>query len=249
MTVPATLSILEAQVFQALGDFITQILPSGVQVSRGQLNRVAEPAPVDFVLMTQIGQERLATNYEVDYDNIFAASITGSIMTVTDLIQTEGPLQDGMLLIDGTVGEIVPNTTIVNQLSGSLGGTGVYTVAPPQSLASETLYAGQQSHEVPTIFDIQCDVHGPASSNNSLIVTSLFWSEVAVDSFAALGLSMAPLYCTDPHEAPFRNDQQQIEYRWSFDARIQINPVTSVPIQFADELTPTVVEADQPGLA
>ena len=38
-----TVSITEADVFTVLGNFLTQILPAGTAIVRGQVNRVPEP--------------------------------------------------------------------------------------------------------------------------------------------------------------------------------------------------------------
>jgi hypothetical protein len=57
-------SITEAQMFTALGNFLTSILGSGVDVLQGQLNRVAEPSKPDFVVMWGLNRPRLATNVD-----------------------------------------------------------------------------------------------------------------------------------------------------------------------------------------
>lgn len=56
------LSLTEDDVFVALQSFLLAILPTGIEVVRGQDNRVPEPKGVDFVTMTPILRERLATN-------------------------------------------------------------------------------------------------------------------------------------------------------------------------------------------
>lgn len=64
----ATISFTETNVFAALRAFLIGVLPSGVEVIRGQINRVAEPKGSDFVLMTQTGRERIETNVETYVD-------------------------------------------------------------------------------------------------------------------------------------------------------------------------------------
>lgn len=61
MTAP-TINITESQTLQALRTVLIGWLPAGVEVIKGQPNRVAEPAGSDFVVMTPILRERLGTN-------------------------------------------------------------------------------------------------------------------------------------------------------------------------------------------
>lgn len=61
---PYALSITESDILTALRLFLLAILPAGVEVVRGQDNRVAEPIGQDFVTMTPIMRERLETNIQ-----------------------------------------------------------------------------------------------------------------------------------------------------------------------------------------
>lgn len=58
----ASLSLSESQCLTALRGFLTGVLASGVEVVRGQDNRVPEPLSGDYVVMTPILRERLETN-------------------------------------------------------------------------------------------------------------------------------------------------------------------------------------------
>jgi hypothetical protein len=247
MTVPS-LSLTEDDALTALRNFLLSVVSPDVEVILGQVNRVAEPQGDDFIVYWPNIQGRLSTNIVNTYDNILVASIAGAVLDVTQLVRSASPLAAGMLLIDGTVGQIAANTILGAQISGSVGGTGLYSVSPVQSLGSETLYAGQSANLVPIELEVQIDVHGPNSGNNVTVIAGLLRSEYGVDSFQGTGFDVTPLYSTDPRQAPFRNDQDQIEFRWSLDAHLQINPVIGVPIQFADELAVTTVEADTPSL-
>lgn len=68
-----TPSITDVQIFTALGDFLTSIVPAGVEVIRGQDNRVPMPrgegvglrvTQPNFVTMTATSYTRLETNVE-----------------------------------------------------------------------------------------------------------------------------------------------------------------------------------------
>lgn len=61
MTQP-TLSLTESNVLQALGTFLTAVLPTGTDIVVGQDNRVAAPTATNYAVMTPIMRTRLATN-------------------------------------------------------------------------------------------------------------------------------------------------------------------------------------------
>ena len=251
-----TLSLTESQALSALRTFLLGITSTAggapIEVIAAQVNRAPEPVGADFVLMTPLLQQRLAYNETAYHDNVLTGSIAGTVLTVAGFAQQEAPLATGLLLIDAgwPVMNILPNTVIVAQLTGAPGGVGTYTVAPSQTLGSETLYAGNAAALVPTQLTVQLDLHGPNSGNNARVVEGLFRSEYATSAFqTAQSLSSAalctvvPLYCGDAHQAPFVNDQQQYEFRWSMDACLQINPVIGTPEQFAAELAVRPIEA------
>lgn len=58
----------ESNVLAVLRTFIMSVLPSAVEVVRGQDNRVPEPQSLDFVVMTPIRRERLETNVDTSTD-------------------------------------------------------------------------------------------------------------------------------------------------------------------------------------
>lgn len=89
-----TLSLTEDQTLQALRAFLLFCLPTGVEVVRGQDNLVAMPAGPDFVVMTPILRERLATNEVTTTDNFPSAPGTRSDMQstkVTVQVDVYGP--------------------------------------------------------------------------------------------------------------------------------------------------------------
>jgi hypothetical protein len=155
---------------------------------------------------------------------------------------TRGVVPLGALLLD-TTGEVAPNTTIIDFLTG-IGGAGDYMVSPSQALASETLYLGQRSDLVATEWTVQIDVHGPGSSDNVRVIDSLFRSEYAVDTVGAFGSAMSPLYAEEARQMPFDNAEQQVEFRWTMDLHLQISPVVTTPQQFFDQIEVTGVEVD-----
>jgi hypothetical protein len=58
-----TLNITESQALTSLRTFLLSVLPSGIEIVRGQNNRVAMPDVDDFIVMQPILRERLSTNF------------------------------------------------------------------------------------------------------------------------------------------------------------------------------------------
>lgn len=62
---PATIDLLETNVFQALRvNFLLPIIPAGVEVVRGLVNKVPPPPGTDYVVLTPLLRARLGTNVE-----------------------------------------------------------------------------------------------------------------------------------------------------------------------------------------
>jgi hypothetical protein len=246
-----TSSFTEAQGFQAVGNFLQSICsPTPIEVIRqigntapGVNNRVPEPINGDFIVMSSLRQPRLATNLETYADNVFVGSVAANALTVTSITRGSVPL--GAILLDGTYPPILlPNTTILSQLMGTAGGIGVYMLSNSQTLSSQTLYAGVASRVAAAQWTVQVDIHGPNSMNNARVVETLTRSEYAVDFFAGQNPAIVPMYAGDPHQAPWQNEEQQIELRWVLDLEFQINVIIGTPQQFADQVKVTTVEAD-----
>lgn len=241
----ATNNLTEAQVFTALRAFLLNVLPSGIEVVQGLDNRAPEPAGSDFVTMTALRQERLGYNETTYQDNVFTGSIAGTVLTVTAMTQSDGAgIQAGMLLTDSTWPfTIAANTTVQQQLSGTPGGIGTYSVLPSQTLASETIYAGQRSDLVPTRFVVQVDVYGPNSGQNVKTIEGLFFSSVATDFFDAQGYPVQALHGSEARQIAFVDGESQYEERYTIDLNLEIDPVLGTPMQFADQVQITVIEA------
>jgi hypothetical protein len=229
-------SITQDAVNTALGTFLTAILPAGVTVIVGQVNRVASPEG-DYVVMWPLRRPRLGTNLETPNDTKFTASIAATTMTVTALLAGSigvGNQVFGVNVADGTV--------VVSQTSGPTGGAGVYVVAPSQNVASETMSTGVIDIEQDTDVVMQCDCHGASGGDNAQVISTMMRSAYAVDQMEASGVT--PLYAEDPRQTPFTTAAAQWEDRWSIDVHLEINPVVSVPQEFADAVTVTPVVVD-----
>lgn len=233
-----TISTTETAALTALRLFLADILPAGIPIRRAQANRVAEPTANDFVLMTPIRRTRLATNFDDYQDCALVGSITANVLTVTSvpfgIVRVGAPVY-GTGIIAGTA--IVADT-------GGAGGVGTYQVSPSQTVASRPLYAGVGLVQTSTEVTIQLDVHGPASADNAQRFTTLWRDEYACSFMVRAGFPGQPLYTSDPRQMPFINGEQQYEFRWVIDAALQVNPVISFPLEFADQLAATLIEVD-----
>jgi hypothetical protein len=233
----ASLSLTETNILTALRSFLLGVLPAGVQVVQGQDNRSPEPLG-DFITMTPILRERLATNNDDDQDAVFTGSIAGATMTIT-------AVHRGALAVGSTVlGVNVTAGTTITAFGTGTGGVGTYTVAPPQTVTSETLAAGEHEALSPVKLTVRCFVQGASSTDNAQIIAGLFRDSYACEAFAASGFDLQPLYSEDPRQTPFINAEGQYETQWAVDVVMQANPIISTPQQFAATLAIDLIDVD-----
>lgn len=237
---PATLSLTEAQVLAAMRGFLLTILPAGIEIVQGQINRVPEPAGADYVAITPMMRTRLATNIDTYNDGAFTGAIAGNTLTVSAILL--GYIAPGQSLL----GAGIASGTAIQAFGTGTGGVGTYVLSgAAQTIASEPMFAGSKLLEQPTQVAVQIDVHGPNSADNAQIISTAFRDDYACRAFADTGLDVDPLYADDPKQLPFWNAEQQAENRWSIDAQVQANPIVQVDQQFAAALVMTLIEADQ----
>jgi hypothetical protein len=96
--------------------------------------------------------------------------------------------------------------------------------------------------ETDTRYDVQLDCYGDAASENAQLVMALWRDGFAYDTLAPQGV--APLYTSEPQQMNFTNDQDQYEDRWLVTLVMEINPIITVPQQFADTLVGGVFNVD-----
>ena len=231
----------QSNVQVALRSFLLSVLPAGTEVIQGQDSRVPEPADVDFVVMTPITRERLATNYTLWADCTFVGFTAGTTLTVTAM--TSGTIANGAPLF----WTVSPFSGLTIAYATGTGGVGTYTLSGPLTFSGE-MAAGQIILTQPTKLCMQLDFHSANvgdSSDMVEVVSTLFRSEVATDSFdASSSGSVWPLYADDPKQIPFQNAEQQYETRWTLDAYLQANQAVPWPQQFTTTAVVTIVEAD-----
>jgi hypothetical protein len=91
----------------------------------------------------------------------------------------------------------------------------------------------------PKRIDIQVDFYGAASGEYCAAVKGVWRTPYATAQFPA---NIQPLYCSDGHQAPLVNGEEQYEKRWTLTASLQYNPNVIVPQQSATALSINVKE-------
>jgi hypothetical protein len=229
----------QSQIFIALRSFLIGVLPPGVSVIQGQVNRVPEPAGVDYVVAWPLRSTRLKTNEDAYADCAFTASIAGTTMTVTGVLL--GTITVGNQLFGTGLAGATGPVVVAGQLTGT-GGVGTYSVSPVTNLPSQLLAAGQENLLQASELVIQLDVHGPNAMDNAVTITTLFRDDYGYQTLTAANVNVAPLYADDPKQVPFINDQNAYEDRWIVEAHLQVNQTISLAQQFAAALQFTLVE-------
>ena len=228
----------QSQIQTALRGFLVGILPNSVQIIEGQDNRVSEPSVDDFVVMTTIRRERIETNIDTSNDCAFTASISGTVLTVTNM--ELGKIAIGNLLF----GIGVAAGTVISGAGTGSGGAGTYIVSISQTVSGELMASGTQNDLQPTRVTVQLDVHGPHSADNAQTISTLFRDDFGTLAFLASGYDVRPLYADDPKQVPFLNAEQAYETRWIVEAVLQANQVIAPPQQYAQQIQVTLESVD-----
>lgn len=232
------LSGTEDEALAALRSFLLSCVSAGVEVIVGQQNRVPEPKGAEFVVMTPMFRERLAANTDHYVDSLFTGSIDGSTLTISGV-------DYGTLFLNNTIfGVGIADGTKITAFGTGSGGVGTYTVAPAQTVTSRKIAGGVLSAAQHVKMTVQLDIHGEFAADNAHIISTLFRDDYAVQLFIDSGYDVAPLYMSEPKQAPYLNGEQQIENRWTTDAVLQVNPIVKAPLQFADQLNVGLFDVD-----
>ena len=240
----------QSQVLQALRAFLLNVLPAtgsdgqAVAVVAGQQNRVPEPNPADFVVMTPINFVRLATNQDQNADVRFTGSIAGATLTVSSV--SFGKIAVGATIF-GTGVKL--NTVVRSMAAGTSGGVGTYQLTLQQNVLSQVMSASQKTLTQEAEITVQLDFHGAGleAADMAQTVSTALRDEYATAFFAALTAPLngvSPLYADDPTQRPFVNDQNQYEWRWVLDAKLQVNQLVLVPQEYADAATVVVKDVE-----
>ena len=103
------------------------------------------------------------------------------------------------------------------------------------------------NHEMGTEVRVQVDFYGDSSQDWAAAFQTLFRDDSGCIALAGSGATpiCQPLYADEARMMPFEDSEDQYEQRWTVDAILQYNPVTSDSMQFADALSVTLVNVDE----
>lgn len=96
----------------------------------------------------------------------------------------------------------------------------------------------------PEQMSFQLDCYGAGSAELAETLNVLYRDQYACDVFAASGLEIVPLYAGDIQQAPFVNDADQYEERYTFEIELQVNSSIIVPLQSCNILDIDLVSVD-----
>ena len=226
---PALIDLTETAILTAVRGLLLEVLEDGTDCIRAQVNRVPQPISADFVVMTPLRRERLATNIVADLDIIITGAITETTLTVETI--ANGTLSPGQMIFAVTV---EPGTRIVAQLDGETGGIGTYSITPEQIVEPVRMYAGLHNMLQKTEITLQLDVHGPNSASNAQIISTVARDGWVCEALAYSGIQ--PLYAAEARQVAFINAESQFEDRYVVELCLQGNPTVGVAQQFADEV-------------
>lgn len=236
----ASVSITQDAIQTALVTFLNGILP-GVPAVEGQDNRVPEPMSGDYIVFWPILRDRLAWNIDSYIDCAFTGSISGTTLTVTAVVPgLAGKIAVGLQIM----GPGIAAGTQVTALQSGTGGVGTYTVNNSQTVAAETMACGTAALTQKTEIVMQCNVHGPNSSDNAQIIATTIFDEVGRDLFDPDTTGVAPLFADAPRQVPFINGENQWETRYVVDCHLQADIAVIFAQQFADALSVNVISVD-----
>jgi hypothetical protein len=89
---------------------------------------------------------------------------------------------------------------------------------------------------------VQIDCFGPQSHDWANMLSTILRDEVGCN---ALAPSCQPLYADEARMIALVDGEEQYEERWALDAKLQMNPITTVPQQYADVLELTLINVPE----
>jgi hypothetical protein len=210
---------------------------SGLKVASG--TRITEQLSG---LAGGVGTYRVSISQTTPSTGIAAAA---GVMTVSAMATGSGPISVGAVLS----GVGLADGTVITALDTGTGGIGTYVVTPGQAIAPQTLSAGFRGTTQNSEITVQVDFHSidGSSADMAQTLSTTFRDPMAVDFFAALAPPLnrvAPFFADDPKLAPFRNENQQFEWRWICECSMQVNQIVGIDQQFFDAIDLAVINVD-----
>lgn len=235
---PVALNLSDSTIITALRAFLLTLVASGTEVIQSQANRVPSPAGPNWITITPVMRGRLSTNVDAYSEATVEASITGTVMTVTAVI--EGGLEPGAALAGDGVQPLSSVVAIIDATPGAE----TWRITPAQSVPAGLIFTGAAKLMQPTELTYQIEAYGPASADIVQIISTVWRDEFACQGLDAYGYGIQPLYSSVPRQLPFWSGEMQAINRWMIDLVLQANPVVTAPQQFAGTAEVGVIEVD-----
>lgn len=93
-------------------------------------------------------------------------------------------------------------------------------------------------------YTVQLDVYGPASGDDSTVLTTAFTNDAAWSFFNNLVPGLAPLFMEDPRQSPIVTGEQQYDQRWTLVAHLNFMPSIVEPQESATEAVTGIIDVD-----
>lgn len=94
---------------------------------------------------------------------------------------------------------------------------------------TDTETEGTQNNRQPYQYVMQIDFFGSDAGDRAAVFTALWHDFTAFDNMPG---NIKPLYCNDPVMMPITDAEREYQERWMVEARIEVNPVIRVPMEF-----------------
>lgn len=227
----------QEDVFTALRSALLRLVPDGTEVVQGNDNEVTAPQAPDYVVMTILRRERIATNIVSWRDCTLVGSASGGTLTVQDV--TLGTLAAGRTLY-GTGFDPDPVIAAIAE-------DGTVTLSQPLTFAARPLAAGALALQQKTRLVMQLDVHSDdlsRASDTAQTIATVLRDDAGVQILRAGGHPITPLHADDPKQIPFVNAEGQYESRYVVEAHLQADQTLLLPQEFMDRVDIDRIPAD-----
>lgn len=177
-------------------------------------------------------------------DDVYAL-LQAFLMTVTGLAQANvvQGLPNRVAMPEADPGFVSMQATLTKRLRTNLDTGSWLGEVNPDNVSSEQ----------GTLLRVQLDLYGANSGDWAVMVSTLLRDEYGCVALAGVDgggeplvpPTCQPLYVDDAKMAPLVDSEDQYEQRWIVEAILQYNPVTTTPMQFANEASVTVINVDE----
>ena len=118
----------------------------------------------------------------------------------------------------------------ITPLAAARHGTNRHVGNNPGSPYGQEVVAGTVGIVQPRSRRVQLDFFGPDAARWAHVISAALWDMVGCDFLAPYGVT--PLEADDPRDLSGMEGTEQAVTRWMFEARLQVNRVVSLPLDY-----------------